>query len=123
QTETHTLLVTDAQISGRWKLTERAGGGGQSREPIVFDKQMAVGGENERHIETLRSCVEFGLFQAVCGRQILGLRLNKRHGNGLGLGIHLDAKCVINAALGLFPWLSVNDLDGSGGFLAPDKVF
>ena len=48
---------------------------------------MAVGGEDEGHIERLGGHVRFALLESVSGRQILGLRLDQGYSDRLaGVG-------------------------------------
>jgi len=55
-------------------------------------------------------------------REVFRFGFDERDRNRLAFGIDLDAKDIIHSALGLLPRFSVNDFDGAGGFLAPDKI-
>ena len=51
------------------------------------------------------------------------LRLDQRHRDGLGLQVHAHPQRVVHAAFRALARLAAENLDGSGGLLAPDQIF
>src|SRR5215831_13419990 len=84
---------------------------------------MTVGGKDERHVEPLSGGIQFGLCKAVSRGYALGLRFNKRDGDGLSIEIDLEAESVVYAPFRLHAWLTLNDLNSSSSFLSADQIF
>lgn len=84
---------------------------------------MPVGSEDERNVQPLARRVKFPLLQAVLRRQVFGFRLNQPNGDGLRVGVDLDAQGVIHAPFRALARLAVNNLDCPRRLLSLDEVF
>ena len=95
--------------------------GRQPGETVVLDELVAVGGKDKGHVEALRRRAwpvrDRG--RAACS----SLCLDQRQGDGLRRRREtLTRKREVDAAGLASTRLAIDDLDGAGGFLAPDQV-
>jgi hypothetical protein len=123
QAEAGPGLVAGAQLVGRGELRQRAGRADVAGAAVVFDEQVAVAAEDERHVEAFAVGIGAALLEAMRRWQMLGLGLDQRHRDRLGAGMDLDAQRVIDAAPGLLARLPVNDGDRAGRLFPPNKIF
>ena len=84
---------------------------------------MTIGRENELNVKASAFGISLGLGQAIASMKLLPLCLYESQGDGLCIDIDLDPQNVIDLPAPAPPTLAIDDLDLTGGLLAPDEVF
>ena len=121
--EAHALLIPGAKLGRGRKSRDWPRCGGQSREAVKLDEQMAVGREDELDVVPPAFGITFGLIKAVTGRKAFFLGLDKGQGDGLGIDVYLDPQDIVDLSARAPPRLAVDDLDRACRLFAPNKVF
>lgn len=84
---------------------------------------MAVGGEDELHIQSPALGVALGLVKAVPGWKTFLLGFDKCQGNRLRVHVDLDSQDIINLASRAPPGLAVDDFHRASRLFTPNENF